>query len=186
MERHHNLVTQRLAAGVVQDIATLIEVYKVYPQDQGHAQLRRIAQEKLGLVVDFLPVNELPPPGPKPFFSLVDQALSERRCASRSPGRFWIDTVGRSALVESASGSKPYVAVFAPRGAAYVSELHIFLAWAGRHVAGADHRRVPAQPDPADPAARRRRGGFGKGREVPDLHRAARARSAARRRLSSR
>src|SRR2546421_984901 len=76
MERHYNLVTQRLAAGVVQDIATLIEVYKVYPQDQGHAQLRRIAQDKLGLVVDFLPVNDLPPLGPKPFFSLVDQALS--------------------------------------------------------------------------------------------------------------
>jgi two-component system osmolarity sensor histidine kinase EnvZ len=79
-------VTQRLSAGVVQDIATLIEVYKVYPQDADHAQLRRIAQDKLGLVVDFLPVNELPPPGPKPFFSLVDQALSERS-GSRSAGR---------------------------------------------------------------------------------------------------
>ena len=29
MERHYNLVTQRLSAGVVQDIATLIEVYKI-------------------------------------------------------------------------------------------------------------------------------------------------------------
>ena len=36
------------------------------------AQIRRIAQERLGLVVDFLPVNELPPLGPKPFFSLLD------------------------------------------------------------------------------------------------------------------
>ena len=63
MERHYNLVTQRLSAGVVQDIATLIEVYKLNPQDPDHPQLRRIAQEKLGLVVDFLPVNELPPPG---------------------------------------------------------------------------------------------------------------------------
>ena len=60
MERHYNLVTQRLSAGVVQDIATLIEVDKVFPQD--YAQLRRIAQDKLGLVVDFLPVTELPPP----------------------------------------------------------------------------------------------------------------------------
>ena len=45
MERHYNLVTQRLSAGVVSDIATLIEVYKGYPQDADHAQLRRIAQE---------------------------------------------------------------------------------------------------------------------------------------------
>ena len=51
MERHYNLVTQRLSAGVVQDIATLIEVYKAFPQDSNHTQLRRIAQEKLGLVV---------------------------------------------------------------------------------------------------------------------------------------
>src|SRR5262249_5768887 len=56
MERHYNLVTQRLSAGVVQDIATLIEIDKQSPQD--HAQLRRIAQNKLGLVVDFLPVTE--------------------------------------------------------------------------------------------------------------------------------
>src|SRR5215471_18174566 len=129
MERHYNLVTQRLAAGVVQDIATLIEINKVYPQDQGHAQLRRIAQEKLGLVVDFLPVNELPPPGPKPFFSLVDQSLSEevRKQVARP---FWIDTVGRSALVEiRIKLDDAVMRVFAPRGAAYVSNSHIFLAW---------------------------------------------------------
>jgi two-component system, OmpR family, osmolarity sensor histidine kinase EnvZ len=68
MERHYHQVTQRLSAGVVQDIATLIEIYKTYPQDANYAQLRRIAQETLGLVVDFLPATELPPPGPKPFF----------------------------------------------------------------------------------------------------------------------
>ena len=99
MERHYNLVTQRLSAGVVQDIATLIEIYRAFPQDPSHAQLRRIAQEKLGLLVDFLPVNELPPPGPKPFFSLVDQALSEE-VRNRVGRPFWVDTVGRSALLE--------------------------------------------------------------------------------------
>ena len=34
MERHYNLVTQRLSAGVVQDIATLIEIDKAFPQEQ--------------------------------------------------------------------------------------------------------------------------------------------------------
>src|SRR3954466_7001775 len=129
MERHYNLVTQRLSAGVVQDIATLIEVYKGYPQDADHGQLRRIAQEKLGLVVDFLPVNDLPPPGPKPFFSLVDQALSEE--VRKRIGRpFWVDTVGRSALLEVRIRLDDVVMrVFAPRGAAYVSNSHIFLGW---------------------------------------------------------
>src|ERR1700755_936996 len=76
MERHWNTVTRHLSAAVVQDIASLIDVYKGYPQDKDHALLRRIAQQRLGLVVDFLPVGDLPPPGPKPFFSLLDQSLS--------------------------------------------------------------------------------------------------------------
>src|SRR5947209_16424516 len=76
MERHWNTVTRRLSQSVVQDIAGLIDVYKAYPQDKDRAQIRRIAQQRLSLVVDFLPVGDLPPPGPKPFFSLLDQALS--------------------------------------------------------------------------------------------------------------
>jgi two-component system osmolarity sensor histidine kinase EnvZ len=129
MERHWSQVTHRLSAGVVEDIATLIEVYRVYPQDPGAAQLRRIAQEKLGLVVDFLPVDDLPPPGPKPFFSLIDQAISEE--LRKQIGRpFWIDTVGRSALVEiRVKLDNVVMRVFAPRSAAYVSNSHIFLAW---------------------------------------------------------
>jgi two-component system osmolarity sensor histidine kinase EnvZ len=79
--------------------------------------------------VDFLPVNELPPPGPKPFFSLVDQALSEE--VRRQIGRpFWIDTVGRSALLEiRIKLDNAVMRVFAPRRAAYVSNSHIFLLW---------------------------------------------------------
>jgi two-component system osmolarity sensor histidine kinase EnvZ len=129
MERHYNLVTQRLSAGVVQDIATLIEVYKSFPQDSGHAQLRRIAQERLGLVIDFLPIAELPAPGPKPFFSLVDQALSEE--IRKQIGRpFWVDTVGRSALLEvRVRLDDAVMRVFTPRSAAYVSNSHIFLGW---------------------------------------------------------
>jgi len=129
MERHWNLVTQRLSAGVVQDIAALIDVYRGYPQDAEQAQIRRIAQQRLGLVVDFLPVTELPPPGPKPFFSLLDQALSEelRKQIARP---FWIDTVGRSALVEIRIRLDDRVMrVFARRSAAYASNSEIFLLW---------------------------------------------------------
>src|ERR1700681_5097517 len=56
MERHWNTVTRRLSQAVVQDVASLIDVYKGYPQDKDRAQIRRIAQQRLGLVVDFLPV----------------------------------------------------------------------------------------------------------------------------------
>jgi two-component system osmolarity sensor histidine kinase EnvZ len=62
LERHWNLVTNYLSSAVTQEIATLIDVYKTFPQDADHAQLRRIAQDRLGLVVDFPPGTELPPP----------------------------------------------------------------------------------------------------------------------------
>jgi two-component system osmolarity sensor histidine kinase EnvZ len=129
VERQWNEVTQRLSAGVVQDIAALIDVYRGYPQDADRAQIRRIAQERLGLVVDFLPLGDLPPPGPKPFFSLLDSALSnELRKQIGKP--FWIDTVGKSALVEiRVQLDDTVMRVFARRSAAYASNAQIFLFW---------------------------------------------------------
>jgi two-component system osmolarity sensor histidine kinase EnvZ len=129
MERHWSLVTQNLSAAVVQDIAALIEVSKLNPQDAEQAQVRKIAQERLGLIVDFLPLSEMPPPGPKPFFSLLDQALSvELRKQIGRP--FWIDTVGRSSLVEiRIQLDNAIMRVIAKRSAAYASNSEIFLLW---------------------------------------------------------
>jgi two-component system osmolarity sensor histidine kinase EnvZ len=129
MERHWNTVTRRLSAAVTQDIAALIDVYRSFPQDPDHVTIRRIAQERLGLGVDFLPETDLPPPGSKPFFSLLDQALSVE--ISRQIARpFWIDTVGRSALVEiRIKLDNTVMRVFARRSAAYASNSEIFLFW---------------------------------------------------------
>ena len=129
MERHWNVVTQRLSASVVQDIAALIDIYRGYPQDADQAQIRRIAQDRLGLVVEFLPLTDMPPPGPKPFFSLLDQALSDE--LRRQIGRpYWIDTVGKSALLEiRVQLDNTVMRVFARRSAAYVSNSEIFLLW---------------------------------------------------------
>ncbi len=129
VERQLNEVTKHLSAGVVSDIAALIDVYKGYPQDAAQAQIRRIAEERLGLQVDFLPLSDMPPPGPKPFFSLLDQTLSEQ--LSKQLGLpFWIDTVGKSALVEiRVKLDKNVMRVFARRSAAYASNSVIFLIW---------------------------------------------------------
>jgi two-component system osmolarity sensor histidine kinase EnvZ len=129
MERHWNTVTRHLSAAVVQDIAAVIDVYRVYPQDKDRTQIRRIAQQRLGLVVDFLPVGDMPPPGPKPFFSLLDQSLSVQ--IGRQIGRpFWIDTVGNSNLVEiRIQLDDAVMRVFALRSAAYASNSEIFLFW---------------------------------------------------------
>src|SRR5471030_798246 len=129
MERHWNTVTRRLSQAVVQDVAALIDVYKGYPQDKDRAQISRIAQQRLGLVVDFLAVGDMPPPGPKPFFSLLDQTLSVQ--LGRKIARpFWIDTVGNSNLVEiRIQLDDAVMRIFAQRSAAYASNSEIFLFW---------------------------------------------------------
>jgi two-component system osmolarity sensor histidine kinase EnvZ len=129
VERQLNEVTERLSAGVVHDIAALIDVYSGYPQDADQAEIRRIAQDRLGLVIDFLPLSDMPPPGPKPFFSLLDSALSDQ--LRKQIGRpYWIDTVGKSNLVEiRVQLDKTVMRVFARRSAAYASNSEIFLLW---------------------------------------------------------
>jgi two-component system osmolarity sensor histidine kinase EnvZ len=129
VERQSSVVNYYLSSAVTQEIATLIDVYKTFPPGANRTQLRRIAQDRLGLVVDFLPVTDLPPPGPKPFFSSLDQELSnEIRKQIGLP--FWIDTVGRSSIVEiRIKLDDAVMRVFAPRAEAYNSNSLIFVMW---------------------------------------------------------
>jgi two-component system osmolarity sensor histidine kinase EnvZ len=129
VERQSSVVNYYLSSAVTREIATLIDVYKTFPPGANRAQLRRIAQDRLGLVVDFLPVTDLPPPGPKPFFSSLDQELSnEIRKQIGLP--FWIDTVGRSSIVEiRIKLDDTIMRVFAPRADAYNSNSLVFLMW---------------------------------------------------------
>ena len=170
MERHWNLVTRHLSAAVVGDIAALAEISKAYPQEADYARLRKIAQDRMGLNVDFLPLSDMPPPGPKPFFSLLDQALSvELRKQIGRP--FWIDTVGRSSLVEiRIQLDDAVMRVFARRSAAYASNSEIFLLWmVGTSLVllavaiGFLRNQIKPILRLADAAE-----SFGKGREMPD------------------
>ena len=129
IERQSSVVNFYLSSAVTQEIAALIDVYKSSPQAPNRTQLRRIAQERLGLVIDFLPGADLPPPGPKPFFSTLDATLSnEIRKQIGLP--FWIDTVGRSSIVEiRIKLDDTIMRVFAPRGDIYNANSWMFLSW---------------------------------------------------------
>jgi len=131
-DRHWSTVTQDLSRAVVQDVATLIDVYKGYPQDKDRTLLRRIAQQRLALVVDFLPVGDMPSPGPKPFFSLLDYSLSSlsRQLSQRIGKPFWVDTVGRSNLLEiRIQLDDSVMRVYAQRSAANAPNSQTFLFW---------------------------------------------------------
>ncbi len=102
---------------------------ETYPNDADYAKIIRIAQDRMQLKVDLLPADPLPPPGPKPFFSILDQILSTE--ITRQINRpFWIDTVGNSNIVEVRIQLEDKVLrVFVRRNQAYASNTHIFLIW---------------------------------------------------------
>jgi len=129
MERHWQLVTRRLSAAVTADVAALMDIYESYPQDKNAETLSRIAGERLNLDIDILKGAKLPNPGPRPFFSILDEVLSEEiRRQIRRP--FWIDTVGRSNLIEiRVAIPEGVMRVTARRNQAYASNSHIFLLW---------------------------------------------------------
>lgn len=129
MERHWQTVTQRLSMAVTRDIAAIIDILNTYPQDSNYEQLIRISRDRLELNVSIDPPGQLPPPRPKPFFSILDQILSEE--ITRQIQRpFWIDTVGNSNLVEiRIQLDNAILRVFAKRSQAYASNTHIFLLW---------------------------------------------------------
>ncbi|MBP2548891.1 two-component system osmolarity sensor histidine kinase EnvZ [Neorhizobium galegae] len=130
MERHWRLVTERLSQAVTRDIAAIIEVIRTYPQpEDDYQQIIRIARDTLSLNISVEPGGQLPPPRPKPFFSILDDILADQiNQQIRLP--FWIDTVGDSRLVEIRIqlGDK-VLRVFTIRNQTYASNTHIFLVW---------------------------------------------------------
>jgi two-component system, OmpR family, osmolarity sensor histidine kinase EnvZ len=129
MEQHFQTVTARLSAAVVADIAAVIDVLQTYPQDAKYQQITRLARDDLGLNVAVLPPTPLPAPRSKPFFSLLDSTLS-REITRRIGKPFWIDTVGRSNLVEiRIQLDHRMLRVFAPRSQTYASNSLIFSSW---------------------------------------------------------
>lgn len=129
MERHWQAVTRRLSEATARDIAALIDIYEQKPSNSDHSRLVEMARDRLKLSMQVLPSGDLPAPRPKPFFALLDRALSnEIRRQVKRP--FWIDTVGQSDHVEIRVKHKEAILRFvARRTQTYASNSHIFLLW---------------------------------------------------------
>ncbi|KOF21308.1 ATPase [Ensifer adhaerens] len=130
MERHWQLVTQRLSAAVTGDIAAIVDLIATFPADRDISEIVRVARDQLDLSISVEPGGELPPPRPKPFFEILDQILSEE-ISSQVRRPFWIDTVGNSNLVEIRIklDDGRMLRVYARRNQAYASNTHIFIVW---------------------------------------------------------
>lgn len=129
MERNWQAMTTRLSAATVGEIAAVVDIIETYPLDGDFATITAIADKRFGLNVAVLPPEPLPPPGPKPFFSPLDRVLSQE--LTRQVGLpFWIDTVGRSNIIEIRIQLTDHVLrVFAPRSQTYASNSLVFITW---------------------------------------------------------
>ncbi len=129
MERHWQAVTRRLSEATARDVAALIAIYDQFPKAEEQARLIEMARDKLNLSMQVLPAGELPPARPKPFFGVLDRALTKE--ISRHVRRpFWIDTVGDSKHVEiRVQHHQAILRFIARRSQTYASNSHIFLLW---------------------------------------------------------
>ncbi|MEX6505740.1 ATP-binding protein [Jiella sp. M17.18] len=129
MERHWQMVTQRLSQAVIQDVAAVTDLIEDRRSDAELKQIIQIARDRMNLNVAFLPPAPLPAPAPKPFFNILDGILSDE-IKDRIGRPFWIDTVGNSRIVEiRIQLDDGILRVFAPRNSAYASNTQIFLFW---------------------------------------------------------
>jgi two-component system osmolarity sensor histidine kinase EnvZ len=129
MERHWQRITMRLSTALTHEIAAIADLHHFYPGAKSDDLLTRIAQQRLNIDIEFLPKGPLPPALPRPFFSIIDAALSNE--IKRQIGKpFWLDTVGRSNFIEiRIELDDAILRVVAQRSAAYASNSYIFILW---------------------------------------------------------
>lgn len=128
MERHWQMVTNRLSAAVTRDIASVIDLMDKMPSQE--SEIIRIANERMGLTVKLLPPGKLPPRKPIPFFSILDQTLS-RQINNQINRPFWLDTSHgpKDVEIRVVIDDGRILSVVTRRDRTFASNSHIFLIW---------------------------------------------------------
>ena len=131
LERHWSKVTKSLSKSVVREVAFVINLYEKGDRSPAAIeQLQKLANESLGIGLQIQTDSELPPPAPKPLFSILDARLT--KYIGRYVGKpFWIDTLGQSGFVDiRIAGPDGTVFRFlTDQRRASASKTHIFLLW---------------------------------------------------------
>ena len=132
MQHHWDLVTRRLSDAVARDVGALTDLYQRLPPGQDDASLANLASERFRMDASLLPPGPLPPVMPRSFYGALDPLTrtlpKELRKQVTQP--FWIDTVGRSGLMEIRVDLGGRVLRLVTRRAlAYEANAHIFVLW---------------------------------------------------------
>ena len=132
MQHHWDLVTRRLSEAVARDVGALTDLYQKLPPGTDDAFLDNMASERFRMDATLLPAGPLPPRMPRSFYGALDPLTrtlpNEIRKQVTEP--FWIDTVGRSGLMEIRVDLGDRVLRLVTRRAlAYEANAHIFVLW---------------------------------------------------------
>ncbi|PKQ06677.1 MAG: two-component sensor histidine kinase [Alphaproteobacteria bacterium HGW-Alphaproteobacteria-12] len=128
LERHWALVTERLSAKTVAEVALLLSEYQENPTPERATRISARASQALGLPVAFLDGEELPETPSSTAGLLADSLNDELRRRVARP--FWINTANYTDYVDMRIAYDGGVMrVLTPASHVYASNSHIFLVW---------------------------------------------------------
>jgi two-component system osmolarity sensor histidine kinase EnvZ len=132
MQHHWELVTRRLSEAVARDVGALTDLYQKLPPGADDAFLANLASERFRMDATLLPAGPLPPAMPKSFYSALDPLTRTlpNQIKRQIAQPFWLDTIGRSGLMEIRVDLGDRVLRLVTRRAlAYEANAHIFVLW---------------------------------------------------------
>lgn len=128
LERHWQLVTERLSAKTVAEIALLLNEYQENPTPERAARISARAGHSLGLPVAFLDGEQLPEAPSSASGLLADSLNDELRRRVARP--YWINTGNYTDYVDiRIAYDGGVMRVLTPASHVYASNSHIFLVW---------------------------------------------------------
>ncbi|MEP2830418.1 ATP-binding protein [Parvibaculum sp.] len=128
LERHWQLVTERLSAKTVAEIALLLSDYQENPTPERATRISARAGHDLGLPVAFLDDEQLPETPSSTSGLLADSLNDELRRRVTRP--YWINTANYTEYVDiRIAYDGGVMRVLTPASHVYASNSHIFLVW---------------------------------------------------------
>jgi two-component system osmolarity sensor histidine kinase EnvZ len=174
LDRHWDNVTKVLSRSVARDIGLIVELYdKSAKSETDLAHIRRLANERLKLGLEFQHGTTLPAPLPEPFFSPVDIRL--KRYLEWDVGRpFWVDTRRSDDMIDIRVEAEPGLVfrMLTAEARAYASNTNGLLLWmlvSSLLLLGIAVAFLRKQIRPIVELAQAAQS-FGTGREVADFH----------------
>ncbi|MBX3505066.1 MAG: HAMP domain-containing protein [Parvibaculum sp.] len=128
LERHWQLVTERLSAKTVAEIAMLLDEFTEDPSPFHATRISKRAGDHLGLPVAFLDGETLPDTPSSTGGLLADSLNDEIRARIARP--YWINTLRQNSYVDiRIAYNGGVMRVLSPASQVYASNSHIFIVW---------------------------------------------------------